>query len=181
MAGKITNVNGDLQAWREARLQEYPLENGGNVKLRTVDMLALMNEDGNVPNPLMAIIVEHTDTRKKKDAQQASEDVMATPEQRTMLREELNRVMIAVVAWPPLKEQGYEDGIGVDEFSTGEKMDIFIFLLGGKRLDNAVNFRPEPPGGLVAALDGAELWDEAEPASEFERMADVSVDGGSGR
>jgi hypothetical protein len=157
-----------VEAWREARLQEFSLQYGGVIRYRVADVLALLDEQGNAPNPLMAIIADHTKgTPSAAQARQTGAEIMTDPAKRGELRAMLNDIMVRLVVWPPLVEQGHEDGVSVDEFTIEEKMDIFTGLLGGQqRLDAASNFRPQPTGSLVAPLAGEGLRDEAEPPVE---------------
>lgn len=153
--------NFDVQAWRESRLHTYTLEFGGEIQYRIVDVLALLDDEGNTPNPLLAIVAENTDPtpdNKKKKTPEAK----ITPETLQVLRKELDRVMCEVVVYPPLLEQGHKDGVSLSEFSQEEKQDFFTQLMGGERqLDTAEKFREKPPGGLVTAQDGETIRNEA--------------------
>lgn len=145
-----------------------------SVKYRLFDVLALIAGDNGTPNPLLNIIQGHTDPRQanaEKAAQKLSgEDLIA-------LQKTLNDMMIKVVIEPPLVQQGHADGIDVDEFTIEEKMLIFTDLAGGEQqLDAALNFRPLPPGGLVAPLDGAAVRDEAVESAESDGVAAAGLD-----
>jgi hypothetical protein len=144
-----------IQAWREARLQTYPLDFGGEIKYMPGDVLAMLG-DGEDTNPLMAIIAQHTDPNPKKAAESAVKNI--TPEELIGISTALNAIMIKIVHWPPLIEQGHEEGVSVNELGITEKMNIFMELAGGQeRLDAASGFHDLPPGGLVALPEQSDV------------------------
>ena len=156
----------DVQAWRESRLQTYALEFGGEIQYKVVDVLAMLDDDGNAPNPLMAMVAGHTDptpdSKKKKQPDKA-----ITPAEMQAIRKEMDRIMIAVIVTPPLLEQGYEGGVSVAEFAMEEKQDIFTILMGGEqRLSRAEDFRAQPSEGLVVPQNGDAVRDATESTPE---------------
>lgn len=149
-----------VEAWKQ-RGVTIPLTGDVAVKIRMYDILALLSDDGDIPNPLLAV----AQRRMKPGADEADEDeagraLMSDPKAVDALRGALNRIMIAVVIAPPLVEQGHADGVSVDAFSLEDKMIIFNELSGGdERLDAAARFpdaqtsrvRPAPAGESLRA------------------------------
>jgi hypothetical protein len=129
------------------------LGDGTEVKIRLMDVLSLLDGDGDTPNPLLAIVAGHTEGKKDP-----GESFMKDPQAIHSLRVTLNNVMKKVVIDPPLIEAGHPDGISVDEFTIEEKMLIFQALMGGgELLGSATGFREEPRASLVTAPDGDEV------------------------
>jgi hypothetical protein len=151
-----------LEAWREKRTRIIPLPGGLAIKMKVFDPLMILaaGEDG-VPNPLLAVVNGNT---KQDDREEAGRALLSDPQNVNQLREMLNRMIIDFALAPPIKEQGHEDGISVDEITMDEKMTIFTEMMGGdERLSAAMRFPEEPRASLVVAPDGGEVRPEAEP------------------
>lgn len=142
----MTDSPTSVAAWRERRFVVLQLGEGVAVKVRKLDVLAVLGGEKGAPNPLLAAVMGGTQTAK--------ENALAQPENVAALRETLNAMLIRAVIEPPLVEQGHEEGISVDEFSLDEKLFILTELMGGADQLNAAAAFPATQAGHVGAAPG---------------------------
>lgn len=148
-----------LAAWRERRVRVVELSDGLAVRIKVIDVLALLDGQGDAPNPLLGIAVGHT----QGSEQEMGEALFNDPARVRALRTTLNEMLKRVVIEPPLVENGTAEGISVDDFSMEDKLAVFTALMGGaERLDAATRFREEPTSPVVAAPASEHLRTDAE-------------------
>lgn len=137
MGGQVKQVtdNTSLDAWNQHAAMTIILTDELAVKVRTYDVLSLLASGKK--NPLMGIANKLTGV---KDAEAAGNALMDDPESVAQLTETLNKMLIEVVVSPPLKEQGHEEGISVNQFTLEWKMMVFNALIGGHAVNRAETF-----------------------------------------
>jgi hypothetical protein len=148
-----------LQAWRERRTELVDLGGGVAVRIKKYDLLALLSAKNGVPNPLMALVAEHTG-----DSEQAiGQAVIKDPAKLDSLRTMLDEVALKVIVAPPLIENGNTEGISVNELSLDEKLTIFNALAGGERLTAVQTFLGQSSPSLVLAPDRPPVQPDSQP------------------
>jgi hypothetical protein len=135
------------QAWREKLTRTLDFEDGLAIKFRLINMLALIDSDGETPNPLLSIVAQHMNGKQEAIGKKLMEDPTALHSLRVMLKD----IMVKVVVEPPLVEQGHPDGIHVDDISMEKQMAVFESLMGGTGLAAAQSFRPQPTSPVVSS------------------------------
>jgi hypothetical protein len=142
---RIPAASTSAAAWRERLIRTVEFDDGLAIQFRLVNMLALLDSDGDAPNPLLSIVGQHM------NGQQAiGKTMMEDPAALHSLRLMLKDVMVKVVVAPPLIEQGHEDGIHVDDIPLEKQMAVFDQLMGGAGLASAQAFRQKQISPVVA-------------------------------
>lgn len=149
-----------LDAWRQRRTATLHLSGDVAVVYRQIDILSILDSDGNAPNPLMSIVQGHT---KRSDGDEEGGNMIANPEGVHALRTMLNDLLVRVVVSPPLTEQGNKDGVSVDDFTLEDKLTIFEALAGGAvNLDAAKRFPAQPTESVGVAPERQDVQSATE-------------------
>src|SRR5690348_14723395 len=104
-----------IAAWRSKKTIEHTLPSGLVVKMRDVDLLALVF-DGKIPNTMLGMVEE----------MQRSKGVIQT-EDLTKFGDLVNLLALECVIEPPIALQADEDHIGINELSGADRIDIFMY------------------------------------------------------
>lgn len=135
-------------AWRAKLTRTIEFQDGLAIEYRVIDMLVLLDDNGDAPNPLMSVMAAQLSGGKSQDMSTLATDPQVLSHLQTMLR----GIMIKVVINPPLIEQGHTDGISVDQITLDKKMAVFEDLMGGaEALNSALSFREEQTSPVVAS------------------------------
>ncbi len=110
------------QNWMNRR--ETVKISGGEVVLRPYDITALLDEGGNVLNPLLGKVKTLIEGGEKP-MQAISKGFLSQFEQLPEMRKMLNGVLKKVILEPDMSQ------FDVDNFTLFEKIEIFTHLIGG--------------------------------------------------
>lgn len=135
-------------AWREKLIRTIEFEDGLAIKFRRINMLALLDSEGDAPNPLLSIVGQHMNGQQQAIGKKLMEDPTALHHLRVLLKD----ILVKVVIEPPLVEQEHEDGICVDDIDMEKQMAVFEALMGGGAgLKSAQAFRQQSTSPVVSS------------------------------
>lgn len=153
-----------LEQWQK-RTRVISLKSGFEVVVRELDVLSMMNAGANgAPNPLMAIIAQHT-SGKEADLGKAIE---GKPEALAELARMLRELCLKAVVDPPLTENGHppDESISVDTIPLEDKMEIFAEMMGGaEQVGSAEQFLQKEGASMVVAPNSKTILDSSESGS----------------
>lgn len=123
-----------LSAWQKRLTATYELGDGLQIVYQKLDVLGFLVNDLELINPLLAALQE----AMGQGGSVAVKDILGAatqqPETVQKLYGRLNDLMKAVVVEPQLKEQGFDNGISVNQIPTAAKFGILMELIGGGEL-----------------------------------------------
>lgn len=140
-------MGNELQAWREQRERELNIGGGLVLRYKVADIFAVLDDNGDLLNPLLPIIQGAI----KGQGETPETSLFSAPDALPKLRQLINAIMVRVITFPPLVEQGHDDGISVDDLTFTEKMAVFGDVMGGEQFDAAAMF----PQAQAASVDTA--------------------------
>jgi hypothetical protein len=142
--------------------EEIVLTSGRSVKVRLVDVLSILNDDGGIPNVLLPVIKQIMKIEEPK-AKTPEEPKARTPEEAKREIEELmnilNKITRAVLVYPPLVDSvdalNRGEGIMLHNLPMEDKVAIMTWAMGGKAaLEASKKFLSQPHGNVVPLSAG---------------------------
>lgn len=143
-----------LSAWLTGE-ETLTTSSGRTYRVRPVDTLMLMNEDGGIPNSFVGIIRKNMGlavepvSQKERTPEEAKKDI-------EQIGQMVNRITRACVAYPPLTDDAAVaargEAIMLHNIPFVDKQEIAAWAMGGEAALNAARRFPQQQGTNVVAL-----------------------------
>lgn len=153
-----------LRHWLNDPGEAVTLPSGKPYRLRHVDLLALVDDNGEIPNLLRGMVdAQRGDAPPDDDESALSQQLLAA-------QPFLNRLALACVVSPPIVTDASEyetrEGVWLHQIPLVDKMALVAWALGGTAaIAQTVTF-PERDGLAATDLDAASASDDVGPSAE---------------